>query len=50
MFGPEAIQNFLYSLEIMGLGMVGIFVVMLVLILFITVLTKIGSGSKKDRS
>ena len=42
MFSAEAISNFWLSLEVMGLGLVGIFVVIGVIMLVIALLTKFG--------
>lgn len=47
MFSAEAMANFLIALEIMGLGMLSIFVVMLVLILIVAGLTRLNIGGKK---
>ncbi len=45
MFGPQAIGNFLISLEIMGLGMVGIFAVILIIIGVVSLLTRFSGKS-----
>ncbi len=45
MFGPQAISNFLISLEIMGLGMVGIFAVILIIIGVVSLLTRFSGKS-----
>ncbi len=42
-----AFANFMDSLEVMGLGMGGVFVVMLLLMAAITILAKV-TGKKKD--
>ena len=47
MFGAQAMANFMISLEIMGLGMVGIFAVNLLIIGIVTLLTRL--GGKADR-
>lgn len=47
MFSAEAMSNFLIALEVMGLGMLSIFVVMAVLILIVTLLTRLNIGGKK---
>ena len=45
-FTPD---KFVETLPIMGTGMLGIFVVMGIIILCVTGLNKIGSGSKKEK-
>lgn len=50
MFSPQALSNFLIALEVMGLGMLSIFIVMLVLIGIVTLLTKLNIGGKKDEN
>ncbi len=47
MLSAQAITNFLISLEIMGLGMAGIFTVILVIMLVVYLLGKV-SGKRKD--
>ncbi len=41
--------DILSALKIMGLGMVGIFIVTVVIIALVTVLNKVTSGIKKDK-
>lgn len=45
MFGAQAMSNFMISLEIMGLGMVGIFAVILLIIGIVTLLTRFSGRS-----
>lgn len=45
LFDAETISNFLKSLEIMGLGMLGIFIVMIIIYLVILLLGKIPDKS-----
>lgn len=48
MLSAQAITNFLISLEIMGLGMAGIFTVILVIMLVVYLLGKIGGKQEED--
>lgn len=41
-------ENFIISLEIMGLGMAGIFAVMLVIMALVALLTKFGGKKKPE--
>ena len=41
-------QNFIASLRVMGLGMIGIFIVAIVLMLIMMILTKVFPGDKND--
>lgn len=43
MFGTQLLENFWISLEIMGLGMAGIFTVILVIMGCVALLTKLSS-------
>ncbi|WP_195276860.1 hypothetical protein [Anaerotruncus rubiinfantis] len=48
MFSASAISNFWISLEVMGLGMFGIFTVILAIMGVVVVLTKAGSKTGKS--
>ena len=50
MFGAQAMANFMISLEIMGLGMVGIFAVILLIIGIVTPLTRLGGRSDRQNT
>ncbi|MDF2943411.1 MAG: hypothetical protein K0S01_2269 [Herbinix sp.] len=43
-------QNFIYSLEIMGKGMLSIFIVILILTFIVMLLAKFSAGKKKQDS
>ena len=42
------VTNIIYSLEIMGKGMLGIFTVIILITLVVLLMGKIGNGKKKD--
>lgn len=50
LINPDTLNNFYKSLEIMGLGMLGIFLVMIIIYVVILLLGKINSDSDKGGS
>ena len=47
--GEVKTEDISHSLELMGKGMLGIFVVMVLIFLVIVILNKMGSGKKKEK-
>lgn len=48
MFTPEAFENFKIALQMMGKGMLGVFVVIGIIALIVYIMTKISSSKAKN--
>ncbi len=48
MFSPEAMANFMTALEMMGKGMLGIFIVLSIIAIIVFIFARVTSRKKKD--